>query len=162
MDVVPQDLWTLIASFRSKTQRQMRLANTKWFNTIKYNNFGLHFTHKEDIPAITERFSKYSWPITLNFIKPKLGSALDLIDHLTKLTNLAKIQSDGGDMKTYVTLEQWMKLSVLTNLEVWIPFEEHIPDETLAHILKQMVNLKSLRHFENTRTWPFAANRCLQ
>jgi hypothetical protein len=77
-----------------QTQRQLRLANTKWFNIIKYNNFRLYFTRKEDIPAITERLSKYSWPIKLFFLKSKFNDLLDVIDYLPKLTNLIKLKSD--------------------------------------------------------------------
>jgi hypothetical protein len=176
MDLIPQDVWPLIASFLDyKTQRQLRLANTKWFNIIKYSSFRLYFTRKEDIPAITERLSKYSWPIKLFFLKSKFDDLLDVINYLPKLTNLIKLKSDSVDIETeHVTHEQWMQLSVLTNLEVWIPFAELVPfdlwqkltkltawytsapEETLAPVLKQMANLKSLNFFESTKTWPFA------
>jgi hypothetical protein len=176
MDLIPQDVWPLIASFLDdKTRRQLRLANTKWFNIIKYNNFRLYFTRQEDIPAITERLSKYSWPIKITFVKSKFNDLLDVIDYLPKLTNLIKLKSDSVDVETeQVTHEQWMQLSVLTNLEVWIPFAESVPfelwqkltkltawytsapEETLAPVLKHMANLKSLNFFESTKTWPFA------
>jgi hypothetical protein len=110
MEIIPQDVWSVIARFMDdKTRRQMRLASTKWFNIIKYDDFKLYFTKSDDVGAITDRLAKYSWPINLTFLKSKFKDALDLINNLPKLTNLIKLHSDGMDVETsHVTADQWM------------------------------------------------------
>jgi hypothetical protein len=176
MDTIPQDIWPVIGSFMDeRSRRQMRLASTKWFNIVKYNYFKIHGAKSEDIPAITEQLSKYSWPIKLSLINAKIHRALDLIDYLPKLTNLTRIKTtcactdfDG------LTDEKWMQLSTLTNIEVWEVWKGIVPpqlygkfpnltrywvadgqESVLVPVLKQMSNLQELCFFPRLTTWPF-------
>jgi len=176
-DTIPVDVWPLIAQFMDvQTKRLMRLASTKWFNIIKYNDFTLYYSRSEDVPAITDRLSKYSWPIELSFNKHKNNDALDVIAHLSKLTNLKKIKNSFPDIsiKTDITLEQWMCLSTLTNIECWNFLENDTPldllkkftkltyfksnsdEEHARELLKGLPNLDSLIFRETSSTWPFA------
>lgn len=97
MDMLPRDLWQVIASFMvDTTKRQMRLASTAWFYIIKYSKFEFYCTSSEDVPVITERLSKYNWPIELIFSKSKINEPRHLIIQLPKLTNLRSIKANLG------------------------------------------------------------------
>ena len=141
MDTIPQDVWPKIASYVDlKGKRQLRLASITWFNIIKYGDFKIYFAEDKALPAISERLSKYSWPIKLTFEKHKLKSVRNIINNVKNITNMIEFSADEplNDFSDINNLEDsdWLNLSTLTNIEQWNFLLSDIPATLWMHFTK--------------------------
>lgn len=93
---IPVDILNLIISFlQDKEKRNLRLASTIWFELVNYNKFCLYLTKPSEWKQIVDRLLTYKTPISLRLRKNIMTNPYDILDHLTRLTNITGITIAG-------------------------------------------------------------------
>jgi hypothetical protein len=138
METLPSELQSIIISLLDdKTRRIFRLANTQWFNRIRYDDFTFNFTTNEQLPLIFQRLQRYEFPIGIKFQKSKCAWTKQNFEMLGQLTQLTKFKS-----KELTFEEDEIPvadlLSKLTNLEL---LSEGFPPK----LNRRLFNLKKFK-----------------
>jgi hypothetical protein len=136
MEAFPTEIQQLIASFTcDATKRQLRLASTEWLQIINYSDFTVFLTKKSEWKQIVDRFEKYKPPISLKLQKNIMNNLVDIMEQLSRLTNLTSLTVDNFHSDG----RGWEQLALMTNLKV---VEGLIG--TPNYVWKQLTRLQSL------------------
>jgi hypothetical protein len=108
----PREIHQQILSFlEDRAKRQMRLANTYWFNIINYTNFHIWMPRESMMDEMVKRLSTYTQPIRLTLSKQGLLHDADLVP-ISRLTNLTSFQLHQAQLEMTS-----LHFSTLMNLE---------------------------------------------
>jgi hypothetical protein len=156
MELLPTETIALIISYLDqKSKRILRAINSRWYSLVKYSNFTLYLTKESDLPLIAERFSKYLWPIELEFKKPhhslsysSFKSYLTQITTLTglKLRSLTSTSISGEDSAALTTLTNLQSIDAILKMDLTGKFCNLTSIGILAEMFYQ-------RHFENFKLY---------
>jgi hypothetical protein len=139
MDDVPIELKKEIISYLPDyAKRQIRLANSKWFNLVNYNNFTIYLTKKSEWKQIVDRFEKYNKPISLRLEKNIMRNVHDIFEQLTRLTNLVSCSAQSTTQTPDLT--EYHNMTAMTNLKS-VPFDLYFVP---TYVLEKLTQLEVL------------------
>jgi hypothetical protein len=108
---------------------------------VDYRDFTLYLTKKSEWKQIVDRFEHYNAPISLKLKKKFFTKDNDILEHLTRLTNLEHFEiaslSDGD-------FEDWYKLTAMTALKLMPDF--HMP----LDMWKKLTQLEAFNFFNSS------------
>eukprot|EP00029_Vermamoeba_vermiformis_P003580 TRINITY_DN14121_c0_g1_i1.p2 TRINITY_DN14121_c0_g1~~TRINITY_DN14121_c0_g1_i1.p2 ORF type:complete len:100 (-),score=0.27 TRINITY_DN14121_c0_g1_i1:246-545(-) len=66
MEKLPEEIRLCMVPFLDlKSRRALRLANAKWFTTIRYSNYIFKYKNEDELLEILQTLQKYNHPISI-------------------------------------------------------------------------------------------------